>query len=184
MMDRHLIFPLGWEHRKRKDDWDADPSLKGCVCHRDSSKSISNFFLLSTTPRGTLLTACTRCVRCLHYNVPSPLLAHRKPVPIQGTSVRLDTPEAIAAWIAERKKRFPTAQNVAEKERKRREAAEIVRAGAHQALEELREVLQRRSSPRVWKPSRLLLLLLVWALVRSVEAPGSSWEWESRRSRS
>lgn len=29
MMDRHLIFPPGWEHRKRKDDWDADPSLKG-----------------------------------------------------------------------------------------------------------------------------------------------------------
>ena len=31
MMDRHLIFPPGGENRKRKDDWDADPSLKGCV---------------------------------------------------------------------------------------------------------------------------------------------------------
>ncbi|CAA7266527.1 unnamed protein product [Cyclocybe aegerita] len=29
MMDRHLIFPVGWEKRKMKDDWDADPSLKG-----------------------------------------------------------------------------------------------------------------------------------------------------------
>ena len=31
MMDRHLIYPPGWEKRKKKDDWDADPSLKGCV---------------------------------------------------------------------------------------------------------------------------------------------------------
>ncbi|RPD82034.1 hypothetical protein L226DRAFT_564663 [Lentinus tigrinus ALCF2SS1-7] len=76
LMDRHLIYPQGWEHRKRKNDWDADPSLKG------------------------------------------------KPVPIQGTSIKLDTPEAIAAWIAERKKRFPTAQNVADKEQKMREAVE------------------------------------------------------------
>ncbi|TBU48192.1 nuclear fragile X mental retardation-interacting protein 1-domain-containing protein [Dichomitus squalens] len=76
MMDRHLIYPPGWDHRKKKNDWDADPSLKG------------------------------------------------KPVPIQGTSLRLDTPEAIAAWIAERKKRFPTAQNVAEKEQKKREAVQ------------------------------------------------------------
>lgn len=29
MMDRHLIYPPGWVHRKKKDDWDADPSLKG-----------------------------------------------------------------------------------------------------------------------------------------------------------
>ena len=28
MMDRHLIFPLGWDKRK-KSEWDADPSLKG-----------------------------------------------------------------------------------------------------------------------------------------------------------
>lgn len=31
MMDRHLIYPPGWEHRKQRNDWDADPSLKGCV---------------------------------------------------------------------------------------------------------------------------------------------------------
>jgi hypothetical protein len=30
-MDRHLIYPAGWEHRRREGDWDADPSLKGCV---------------------------------------------------------------------------------------------------------------------------------------------------------
>jgi hypothetical protein len=29
MMDRHLIYPSGWEKRKKKPDWDADPSLKG-----------------------------------------------------------------------------------------------------------------------------------------------------------
>lgn len=29
MMDRHFIFPTDWEKRKRKDEWDADPSLKG-----------------------------------------------------------------------------------------------------------------------------------------------------------
>ena len=27
MMDRHLIFPPGWDKRKRKREWDADPSL-------------------------------------------------------------------------------------------------------------------------------------------------------------
>ncbi|KAH9950491.1 nuclear fragile X mental retardation-interacting protein 1-domain-containing protein, partial [Amylocystis lapponica] len=73
-MDRHLINPPGWETRKRKQDWDADPSLKG------------------------------------------------KPVPIQGTTVKLDTPEAIADWIAERKRRFPTASRVEEKEKKLGEA--------------------------------------------------------------
>lgn len=34
MMDRHLIYPPGWENRKGKNDWDADPSLKGCVSSR------------------------------------------------------------------------------------------------------------------------------------------------------
>jgi hypothetical protein len=31
MMDRHLIYPPGWEKRKKGSDWDADPSLKGFV---------------------------------------------------------------------------------------------------------------------------------------------------------
>ncbi|PPQ64372.1 hypothetical protein CVT26_002079 [Gymnopilus dilepis] len=29
MMDRHLIYPPGWDKRKKKPEWDADPSLKG-----------------------------------------------------------------------------------------------------------------------------------------------------------
>lgn len=33
MMDRHLIYPPGWEKRKKQDDWDADPSLKGFVVY-------------------------------------------------------------------------------------------------------------------------------------------------------
>ncbi|KAI0348494.1 hypothetical protein BDW22DRAFT_1416676 [Trametopsis cervina] len=74
MMDRHLIYPQGWEQKKRRDDWDADPTLKG------------------------------------------------KPIPIQGTTIKLDTPEAIEQWIAERKKRFPTASRVQEKSQKMAEA--------------------------------------------------------------
>ena len=31
MMDRHLVYPAGWDRRKRAGEWDADPSLKGCV---------------------------------------------------------------------------------------------------------------------------------------------------------
>ena len=31
MMDRHLIYPPGWEKRPKKSDWDADPTLKGWV---------------------------------------------------------------------------------------------------------------------------------------------------------
>lgn len=33
-MDRHLIYPPGWDHKKKKSDWDADPSLKGLVFTR------------------------------------------------------------------------------------------------------------------------------------------------------
>lgn len=49
---------------------------------------------------------------------------YRKPIPIQGTNIKLDTPEALEQWIAERKKRFPTAERVAEKEQKLSEAIE------------------------------------------------------------
>jgi len=31
MIDRHLIYPPGWENRTKRSDWDADPSLKGFV---------------------------------------------------------------------------------------------------------------------------------------------------------
>lgn len=47
---------------------------------------------------------------------------YRKPIPIQGTTMKLDTPEQIEAWIAERKKRFPTAERVQEKDQKMKEA--------------------------------------------------------------
>ncbi|KAJ7169965.1 nuclear fragile X mental retardation-interacting protein 1-domain-containing protein [Mycena filopes] len=74
MMDRHLVFPPGWDKRKTKPDWDADPSLKG------------------------------------------------KSIPIQGTTVVLDSPEELDAWIAERKRRWPSAPRVEEKKRKMEEA--------------------------------------------------------------
>jgi len=47
-----------------------------------------------------------------------------KPVPILGTGVMLNTPEAIEAWIADRKKGWPSKQNIEDKKRKAREAAE------------------------------------------------------------
>ncbi|KAI5124639.1 hypothetical protein M0805_004248 [Coniferiporia weirii] len=75
MMDRHLIFPPGWDKRKRKPDWDADPSLN-----------------------------------------------NGKPIPIQGTSFVLNTPEDITAWITERKNRWPTAERAKEKNIKLQEA--------------------------------------------------------------
>ncbi|KDR85082.1 hypothetical protein GALMADRAFT_260786 [Galerina marginata CBS 339.88] len=75
MMDRHLIYPPGWGNRKNKNEWDADPSLKG------------------------------------------------KLVPIQGTNIILDSPEVLEAWIAERKRRFPTAERIDDKKRKLEEAA-------------------------------------------------------------
>jgi len=84
MMDRHLIYPPGWEKRKKKDDWDADPSLKG------------------------------------------------KPIPIQGTTIILDSVEELESWIAERKKRWPSVQRVGEKKRKMEEAiarGELLGAG-------------------------------------------------------
>ncbi|KAG2118432.1 hypothetical protein DEU56DRAFT_747685 [Suillus clintonianus] len=71
MMDRHFIFPPGWQ---KKDEWDTDPSLKG------------------------------------------------KPIAIQGTSLILDSQEAIDGWIAERKNRFPTTTKVEDKKRKLEEA--------------------------------------------------------------
>ncbi|CAE6425069.1 unnamed protein product [Rhizoctonia solani] len=43
---------------------------------------------------------------------------------ILGTDVKLDSPEAIATWLEERKKRWPSARRVAEKVQHRREALE------------------------------------------------------------
>ena len=93
MMDRHLIYPPGWVQKKKGSDWDADPSLKGCIYT----------YMFS----WTYLTSS---------------IFSRKMVPIQGTSVILNTPEALDAWLAERKKRWPTAQRIEEKKKKMEEA--------------------------------------------------------------
>lgn len=93
-MDRHLIYPPGWDKRKNKSEWDADPSLKGYNCP------------FAFVWGGELIKY------------------HRKLIPIQGTNVTLNTPELIGAWIAERKKRFPTSTRVEDKKRKLAEALE------------------------------------------------------------
>jgi hypothetical protein len=49
-------------------------------------------------------------------------MLYSKPIPIQGTSIVLDSPETLDAWIAERKRRWPTAQRVQEKKLKMEEA--------------------------------------------------------------
>lgn len=54
--------------------------------------------------------------------VPAVTARHRKLVPIQGTTVVLDSPEQIEAWVAERKRRWPSAPRVEEKKRKMEEA--------------------------------------------------------------
>jgi len=46
----------------------------------------------------------------------------RKPIPIQGTGLVLDSPEALEAWISERKRRWPTAHRIQEKKQKMDEA--------------------------------------------------------------
>ncbi|TFK77014.1 hypothetical protein BDN72DRAFT_890797 [Pluteus cervinus] len=74
MMDRHLIYPPGWDRNKSSSGWDADPSLKG------------------------------------------------KRIPIQGTTLVLDTPEALEAWVEERKRRFPSAARVQDKKKRLNEA--------------------------------------------------------------
>jgi len=93
-MDRHLIYPSGWEKRQKKRDWDADPSLKGCV-------RLHSLLDLKWSPNTKI---------------------HRKPIPIQGTNIVLDSPEILEAWIAERKKRFPTSDRIENKKRKMQEA--------------------------------------------------------------
>ncbi|KAG6845768.1 hypothetical protein H0H87_003822 [Tephrocybe sp. NHM501043] len=45
-----------------------------------------------------------------------------KPIPIQGTNLILDKPEDLEAWIAERKRRWPTSERVEDKKRKMEEA--------------------------------------------------------------
>jgi hypothetical protein len=47
---------------------------------------------------------------------------HRKSIPIQGTNIIMDSPEVLDAWIAERKKRFPTSSRIEDKKRKLEDA--------------------------------------------------------------
>ncbi|KAJ1311429.1 hypothetical protein OPQ81_009918 [Rhizoctonia solani] len=85
-MDRHLIFPPGWEEKgkaKRKRD-DNDNDYVDEEAQFRTSGSVS----------------------------------------ILGTDIKLDSPEAIAAWLEERKKRWPSAKRIAEKVQHRREALE------------------------------------------------------------
>ncbi|KAF4605299.1 hypothetical protein EYR40_004083 [Pleurotus pulmonarius] len=93
-MDRHLIYPPGWDKQRKKNDWDADPSLKGYV-HR----ILASIYLIVSSN--------------------DPL---RKPIPIQGTNIFLDTPEAVKAWREERKRRWPSKDRVEDKKRKMSEA--------------------------------------------------------------
>ncbi|KAG8879737.1 hypothetical protein FRB97_001483 [Tulasnella sp. 331] len=82
-MDRHLIYPPGWEEQqKKRKRANEDEDL--------SDEQIA-------AKRAGVTT-------------------------IQGTTLVLDTPEAIQAWIAERKKRYPSAKRVEEKERALQEA--------------------------------------------------------------
>jgi hypothetical protein len=48
--------------------------------------------------------------------------AHRKKIPIQGTGIVLDSPEALEKWVEERKRRWPTAERTEDKKRKLEEA--------------------------------------------------------------
>jgi Nuclear fragile X mental retardation-interacting protein 1 (NUFIP1) len=81
--------------------------------------SASRIGTLTRVSRGT--SSSIRSQRPTNHSSRASCL-HRKPVPILGTNVRLDTPEDVAAWIAERKRRWPTAARVAEKKRKLEEA--------------------------------------------------------------
>ncbi|CAE6469864.1 unnamed protein product [Rhizoctonia solani] len=87
-MDRHLIFPPGWQGKgkgkgKRKRDYDDSEYVDEEAQFRTSSA-----------------------------------------VSILGTDIKLDSPEAMAAWLQERKKRWPSARRIAEKVQHRREALE------------------------------------------------------------
>jgi hypothetical protein len=61
--------------------------------------------------------SCSLSRYCLYIN-----WRLSKPIAIQGTSLILDSQEAIDAWIAERRNRFPTTQKVEDKKRKLEEA--------------------------------------------------------------
>ncbi|KAG8748937.1 hypothetical protein FRC12_013706 [Ceratobasidium sp. 428] len=89
-MDRHLIFPPGWENdqtrkkRKRGKEREGDEEYVDEEAQFRASGSVA----------------------------------------ILGTDTKLDSPEAIAAWLEERKKRWPSAKRVSEQAQTRQEALE------------------------------------------------------------
>ncbi|KAG9104562.1 hypothetical protein FRC06_001342 [Ceratobasidium sp. 370] len=90
-MDRHLIFPPGWEEnqarKKRKRGREKEGGEEEYVDEEAQFRAT-----------GT--------------------------VAILGTDTKLDSPEAITAWLEERKKRWPSVKRIAEKAQNRQEALE------------------------------------------------------------
>lgn len=67
----------------------------------------------------------------LHYNIPPP-----------G-----DTPEEIAEWIAARKRRWPTARNVANREKEKQEKwGKVQEIRENQRLEKIKEIIERKKA--------------------------------------
>ncbi|KAG8748479.1 hypothetical protein FRC10_003612 [Ceratobasidium sp. 414] len=91
-MDRHLIFPPGWEEdqarKKRKRGKERGEG--------EDEKYVDEEAQFRATGAAAIL----------------------------GTDTKLDSPEAIAAWLEERKKRWPSAKRVTEKAQNRQEALE------------------------------------------------------------
>ncbi|KAG8712765.1 hypothetical protein FRC09_019495, partial [Ceratobasidium sp. 395] len=91
-MDRHLIFPPGWE-----DDQTRKKRKRGKEREGEGSEE---------------------------YVDEEAQFRASGSVAILGTDTKLDSPEAIAAWLEERKKRWPSAKRVSEKAQTRQEALE------------------------------------------------------------
>ena len=69
----------------------------------------------------------------------------RKPLPIQGTSILLDSQDKIDAWIAERRKRWPSAATVEEKKQKLKEAVDRGELFPSETLSKKRKRPQERN---------------------------------------
>ncbi|KAJ7103439.1 nuclear fragile X mental retardation-interacting protein 1-domain-containing protein [Mycena belliarum] len=109
-----------------------------------------------------------------------------KPIPIQGTTVVLDTPEQLEAWIAERRRRWPSAQRVEDKKRKMEEAmTRMHRLDAVDAAdaEGVQDAIIRAGEDVVWmgdgegvaaevqcRSHNRLVLLLTWTPVPAMKA--------------
>ena len=90
---------------------------------------------------------------------------------IQGTNVALDTPEEIARWLAERRRRWPTDARVAEKKRKLDDA--IARGQMHPDDPALRGHKRRRLDGGANRQQQQQAL--------RQQAPRGAWKLSSRR---